>query len=210
MIDILRGSETGKIVRFNHHRLPVFGAGAERAKTVWRSLIRQMVATGLLRLDIAGYGGLATTETGRALLRGEGAFHYREDTAAARPAAAAATPREKPGAQHGTEPSEPPPLDDEQAALLAALKALRLQLAKEREVPAFVVFHDRCPDRHGPAPPAHGGGVRRGQRRRRSQAGAVRCALPRGHRGGDVGQGLSGGFISFASDSYLFPQAPDA
>ena len=141
VIDILRGAETGKIVRFNHHRLPVFGAGAERAKTVWRSLIRQMVATGLLRLDIAGYGGLATTETGRALLRGEGAFHYREDTAAARPAAAA--PRAKSGAQHGTEPSEPPPLDDEQAALLAALKALRLQLAKERGVPAFVVFRDR-------------------------------------------------------------------
>ncbi len=135
VIDILRGAETGKIVRFNHHRLPLFGAGAERAKTVWRSLIRQMVATGLLRLDIAGYGGLATTETGRALLRGEGAFHYREDTAAARPAA---VPKEKPGTQ-----PEPPPLDDDQAALLAALKALRLQLAKERGVPAFVVFRDR-------------------------------------------------------------------
>ena len=140
VIDVLRGSETEKVVRFNHHRLPVFGAGAERAKNVWRSLIRQMVATGLLRLDIAGYGGLATTETGRALLRGDGAFHYREDTTAARPAA---PPKATPDAQPGTEPPDPPPLDDEQAALLAALKALRLQLAKERGVPAFVVFHDR-------------------------------------------------------------------
>ena len=69
VIDILRGSETEKIVRFGHHRLPVFGVGAGRGKNDWRALIRQMVATGFLRLDIAGYGGLAITDKGLDLLR---------------------------------------------------------------------------------------------------------------------------------------------
>ena len=41
-----------------------------------------MAATGLLRLDIAGYGGLTVTDGGRDLLRGEGAFHYRPDSVA--------------------------------------------------------------------------------------------------------------------------------
>ena len=48
--------------------------GSDRGKNEWRSLVRQMVATGYLRLDIAGYGGLGITDKGRALLRGEAEF----------------------------------------------------------------------------------------------------------------------------------------
>ena len=134
VIDILRGSETEKIVRFDHHRIPVFGAGAGRGKNDWRSLIRQMVAMGFLRLDIAGYGGLAITDKGFDLLRGNGSFHYRADTVGAHPSA---TQAETPG----KEPADA--LTGEQASLLATLKALRLELARERGVPAYVVFHDR-------------------------------------------------------------------
>ena len=134
LIDILRGSETEKIVRFNHHRLPVFGVGADLGKNEWRSLIRQMVATGFLRLDIAGYGGLAITGEGFDLLRGNGTFHYRANAVVARPSAAQ-------GETPGKEAEDA--LTDEQASLLASLKALRLELARARGVPAYVVFHDR-------------------------------------------------------------------
>ena len=132
VIDILRGTETEKILRLGHQRLPTFGVGAERSKNEWRSLIRQMVATGFLRLDIAGYGGIGITTKGRALLRGEGSFRYREDTVIS-----AATPRKTRQA-----PLEGV-LGDTETALLAVLKELRLQLAKERGVPAYIVFPDR-------------------------------------------------------------------
>ena len=56
LIDILCGPQTEKVARFGHRRLPAFGSGADRGKNEWRSIIRQMVATGFLRLDIAGYG----------------------------------------------------------------------------------------------------------------------------------------------------------
>ena len=135
VIDILRGAQTEKIGRFGHHRLPTFGVGADRGKNEWRSLVRQMVATGL---DIAGYGGLGITDRGRALLRGEGAFLYREDTVIVRRPAAAREPH--PG--RGEDWAEQPMVDGE-AALLAVLKALRLGLARERGVPAYVVFPDR-------------------------------------------------------------------
>ena len=134
VIDILRGTQTEKITRTGHHRLPTFGIGAARGKNEWRSLIRQMVATGFLRLDIAGYGGLAITGKGRALLRGEGVFLYREETIVARPSAAPRETRKK-VSEH--------PLNDCQAALLDVLKALRLELARERGVPAYIVFPDR-------------------------------------------------------------------
>ena len=134
VIDTLRGSETEKIVRFGHNRLPVFGAGKARGKNDWRALIRQMVATGFLRLDIAGYGGLAITDEGFGLLRGDGTFHYRADTVVEHPSP---SPGETRG--HAAEAA----LTGDQAALLAVLKALRLELARERGVPAYVVFHDR-------------------------------------------------------------------
>ena len=138
VIDILRGAQTEKIGRFGHHRLPTFGVGADRGKNEWRSLVRQMVATGYLRLDIAGYGGLGITDRGRSLLRGEGAFRYREDTVIVRRKA----PKRKPRPARGDDWAEQPMVDGE-AALLAVLKALRLDLARERGVPAYVVFPDR-------------------------------------------------------------------
>ena len=136
VIDILRGSETEKVARMGHHRLPTFGVGADRGKNEWRSLIRQMVATGFLRLDIGGYGGIGTTDKGLALLRGEGAFMYRKDTVIAHTPGKAREPRagRRDRAEH---------LGEDETALLAVLKALRLEIARERSVPAYVVFTDR-------------------------------------------------------------------
>ena len=75
------------------------------------------------------------TDKGRELLRGNGVFLYREDAVIARgparePRAARVAPSER-------------PLDAGEATLLAALKALRLELARERGVPAYIVFPDR-------------------------------------------------------------------
>ena len=134
IIDVLRGAETEKIVRAGHDRVPTFGTGADIKKADWRSLIRQLVASGFLRLDVGGYGGLALTDKGQALLRGEEAFHYRPD--AMSPASAAAGRKAK-GAELAAE------LSAADTALLVRLKELRLRLAKERGVPAYVVFADK-------------------------------------------------------------------
>ncbi len=127
IVDILRGTATEKVAERRHDTLVVFGRGAERKKEEWRAMIRQLVAGNYLQLDIAGHGGIALAAKGRALLSGDGVFLYRPvvHTKASRREAAAAT------------------LDDAQAMLLEALKALRLRLAKERRVPAYVIFSDR-------------------------------------------------------------------
>ena len=134
IVDILRGTRTEKIARSGHDRLPTFGVGAARGKAEWQSIIRQMAATGILRLDVAGYGGLAITGKGRALLRGEGVFRYREDTVARTPAA---------GPRPRAARADDQPLTGDETALLGVLKELRLRLARERGVPAYVVFSDR-------------------------------------------------------------------
>ena len=138
VIDVLRGAATEKIERAGHDRLPTFGIGGDRGKNEWRSLIRQMVATGFLRLDIGGYGGISMTGKGRGLLQGEETFLYRPDTVNPRSDA----PAREAGGRRRKEP-DGVPLSASEAALLDVLKALRLQIARERGVPAYIVFSDR-------------------------------------------------------------------
>ena len=91
-----------------------------------------MIASGYLHIDVSGYGGLQLTENGINLLREGGAFHFRRETL--RPKSL----RSKAQAKAALED-----LTDGDEALLAALKRLRLQFAKERDVPAYAIFRDR-------------------------------------------------------------------
>ncbi len=131
LIDILRGSETKKIKERGHDQLPTFGVGVDRSKDYWQSFIRQAVAGGCLSIDIAGYGSLKLTERGQAVLKGDEAFMIRE------PAPAKAG-RTKARRDRGAPSDLPPDLAD----LFTGLKKLRQELAKERNVPAYVVFSD--------------------------------------------------------------------
>jgi ATP-dependent DNA helicase RecQ len=131
IIDILQGTETDKIIAAGHNKGPGFGVGAARKKDEWQSLIRQLVASGYISLDISRYGGLSILDKGRALLRGEDSFRYRP-AAARRTAGRKAARTEDAGA-----------VTSQESSLLAALKKLRLALAKERQVPAYLIFSDR-------------------------------------------------------------------
>jgi len=130
IVDVLRGINTEKAVSSGHCNLPVFGSGAARKKEEWQILIRQLVASGFLDHDAAGFGGLSIAQSGDALLRGKGEFRYRAASAQRR------SKRETRAVAAGA-------LSGEQSSLLASLKELRLRLAKQRRVPAYVIFSDR-------------------------------------------------------------------
>ena len=128
IVDILRGQGTQKIVDKSHDRLASFGNGKARRKEEWLSLIRQLVAGGFLTLDIVGHGGLSIAEKGDQLALGTIGFQYRMERPTAR----------RKGRITPSENGE-----DADPQLLDALKSLRLRLAKERQVPAYVIFSDR-------------------------------------------------------------------
>ena len=132
VIDVLRGADTEKIRSLGHHHLGAHGLGSGEDKDTWRSILRQLVAAGYLRLDITGYGGLSLTKDGKALLEDGGAFRFRRDISRRR----RATPRAAPA------PAEAE-LSGAEEDLLAALKEMRLDLARDRGVPAYVIFSNR-------------------------------------------------------------------
>ena len=59
LVDVVLGRTTDKIQRFGHALLPTFGVGTEHDETTWRSVVRQLVARGLLEVDPRGPRGSA-------------------------------------------------------------------------------------------------------------------------------------------------------
>ncbi|PKU24570.1 DNA helicase RecQ [Telmatospirillum siberiense] len=129
LIDVLMGAETERMTSLGHDKLSTFGIGREFGKEEWRSIFRQLVAAGLLRVDVAGHGGLALTESCRAVLRGEKTISLRRDAVAKKTAS-----RGRRGAETLAAPGD--------EALFQALRTLRLELAREQGVPPYVIFHD--------------------------------------------------------------------
>ncbi len=127
VIDVLLGHDTDKIRRFGHDRLTTYGIGTELSGPQWRSLVRQLVVRGLLRVDTEGFNALQLSESSRPLLRGEMELQLREDQARSKT---------------GRERREKLPLDPADVPLWQALRECRKQLAEEQGVPPYVIFHD--------------------------------------------------------------------
>ncbi|MDG2480505.1 MAG: DNA helicase RecQ [Alphaproteobacteria bacterium] len=131
IVDVLTAKATDKVAQFGHGDLPAYGQGVDTKPAVWRSILRQLVASHILEVDVAGYGGLRTTPRGNAIQRGEETIELREESLKS-------TARTK--SKRGSAAQKAVAQGD--LGLLQALKDLRLSLARERGVPPYVVFHD--------------------------------------------------------------------
>jgi ATP-dependent DNA helicase RecQ len=129
IIDVLVGSGAQKITERGHDRLRAHGAGAAMGREYWQSFIRQAVAGNHLVINLERYGALQIAPRGRAVIAGEESFALRRT----QPGKPARTPRQRSGSRT---------VPEGDASLLATLKKLRLEFARARNVPAYVVFPD--------------------------------------------------------------------
>ncbi|MEO7116200.1 MAG: DNA helicase RecQ [Caldimonas sp.] len=141
LIDVLRGKSTEKVAQYNHERLSTFGVGAAVSETQWRAVLRQLIALGHLRSE-SEYSTLALTESSREVLKGEVTLLLREASAPAGRGKSGRTRGAKSGKSGGAGKPPPRPLDADALERFTALKAWRAGVAKEHNLPAYVVFHD--------------------------------------------------------------------
>lgn len=80
IIEILLGQHTERIDSFGHDKLSTFGIGKEYSEEVWHSVIRQLLASGFLAVDIEGYSTLALTRRSVVLLKGEEVFRLKQSS----------------------------------------------------------------------------------------------------------------------------------
>ena len=137
LIDVLRGKATEKVAQFGHERLSTFGIGADVSEAQWRVVLRQLIALGHVRAE-GEYNTLELTPTARDVLRGEVQMLLRQSSDALKRGKAGRVvkaPRRK-------DKPPPLPLDDAGLARFNALKAWRAEVAREHNLPAYIVFHD--------------------------------------------------------------------
>ena len=136
LIDVLRGKETEKVSQYNHQNLSTYGIGADLSEAQWRAVVRQLLALGHLYAE-GDFHTLALTESSRAVMRGEVPMLLRKlsETKQKRKSRGERAAR-------GKDKAPPVPLDQLGSERFNALKAWRAAVAKEHNLPAFVVFHD--------------------------------------------------------------------
>ncbi len=134
IIDVLMGKDTDRIQKFGHRALTTFGIGTEFTPKVWQSLIRQLVARGLIHVDMDAHGALKITPQGGEFLKSKDKIQLRKETFSRTSGTSSSVKKSDPTLDLDNE-------DDK--ALFADLKALRLEIAKEQNVPPYVVFHDK-------------------------------------------------------------------
>ncbi|MGN7204243.1 DNA helicase RecQ [Pedobacter sp. SAFR-022] len=129
ILNIIMGTETAQTIAYEHRKLPEFGLGKIEGENLWKSLVRQAILNNFLVKDIDNYGLLSLSKTGQDFIDNPYALKFIL-----------------------REPIESDNSDDEDDAkqgagvldtqLLQLLKDLRKKIAKQKNVPPFVVFQD--------------------------------------------------------------------
>lgn len=129
LLNVFLGLETAQTIAYEHSKVPEFGIGKEEGILLWKSVIRQAVLNNFLFKDIDNYGLLKLTKQGKDFIINPYSLKFVLN-----------------------EPIETGTDDDDDDVkqgsgaldthLLQLLKDLRKKIAKQKNVPPFVVFQD--------------------------------------------------------------------
>ncbi|KQC00778.1 DNA helicase RecQ [Pedobacter sp. Hv1] len=129
LLNIFMGSETAQTIAYEQNKLPEFGYGKEDGEILWKSLMRQAVLNNFVAKDIDNYGLLKLTRLGNDFIENPYGLKFILNELIE-----SAADDDEDDVKHGTGA-----LDTQ---LLQLLKDLRKKIAKQKNVPPFVVFQD--------------------------------------------------------------------
>lgn len=132
IIEVIRGSKNAKVMERNHHLLSVYGIGKEKSKEHWSTLLRQLLNLNYITIKNWEYRSLALTNKTQEILTGGVKLDLRkqEENLLSK------TKKEKKG--NKSSESVHGKLD-----LFDSLKELRNKIAKEKNIPSYIVFNDK-------------------------------------------------------------------
>ncbi len=133
IVDIVRGKSTEKVSQYGHAKLSTFGIGANFSEVQLRGVLRQLIAMGTLNVQGQVFNTLQLTEGSRAVLRGEISVLLRESVSQKAEKRSRKSQAPSPAAAN---------LNQEALVRYINLKAWRSEVAKEHNLPAYVIFHD--------------------------------------------------------------------
>ena len=129
IIDFVKGRATDDITSHKHDKLEEFGNGEDEPDNVWNPVIRQAILAGYLRKDVESYGLLKLTASGRRFMKSPGEFMIVLDRDFSDSYSDSSD-----GHEGGTSALDP--------QLFAMLKGLRSDMARQKNLPSYVIFQD--------------------------------------------------------------------
>ncbi len=136
LMDILRGKATEKVLQHSHDQLSTFGIGADLSEVQWRGVLRQLIAKGMVRVDPDAFNTLQLLPDARQVLKGEVSVMLREQAAGGK------ADKRKKSTKTSVKGMAEAALNAGALERLTRLKAWRAEVAREHNLPAFVIFHD--------------------------------------------------------------------
>ena len=139
LMDILRGKTTEKVLQHNHDKLSTFGIGNDLGETQWRAVMRQLIAKNMVYVDAEAYSTLQLLPDARQVLKGQASVILREQVSADK---SGSSSRSKKVTKTSVKGIAEAALNAGALERLAQLKVWRAEVAREHNLPAFVIFHD--------------------------------------------------------------------
>ncbi len=132
IVNLLTGRDDQTIKSYKHNNLDVFGEGADQDPKFWMAVIRQVLLAGLLTKDIDNYGLLKMTPKGKSFLKKPQSFKITKDH-----------DYDEVAEDESNEPSGGKGSGNAaDSELYSMLKDLCKKVAKQKNVPPFVVFQE--------------------------------------------------------------------
>ncbi len=127
---VLMGMNNAHVESYGHNGLPVYGKGKDHDAQYWHSLLRQCLIFGFLEKDIENFGVVKISDMGMDFIENPHSIKLTKDH------------------DYDEEVKEEQEQEEVQQAaghdetLFEMLKALRKKMAKEKELPPYVLFQD--------------------------------------------------------------------
>lgn len=130
VIDVLRGSKSAKVLERKHDELSVFGIGKDQPKEHWNTILRQLMNLNFVSIKDWEYRSICLNQKSLEILTGGQKLQLRkqEITFSKKDKKEVSKTRD---ASHGRHD------------LFSVLKDLRNRLAKEKNLPSYIVFNDK-------------------------------------------------------------------
>jgi len=131
--DILKGNATEAVLKWHHETLSTFGLMETETKVFIRFMIEQLVGQGFLRRE-GDYGTLSITGEGMSLLKGLVAPRLAKPV----------TREKKKEIEKKRRSRRAEDWENVDEGLFDALRLLRAKIARDKSVPAYLVFSDKA------------------------------------------------------------------
>jgi len=128
IIDVLTGKPTEEVLAHKHDDLELFGAGDDHEPRYWNAVLRQAMLAGYIYKEVENYGLIKLTKEGRDFIKKPVTFLISEDN-----------DFESDFADNDSNGGTSA-LDQE---LFEMLKSLRKQVARQKQIPPYVIFQDQ-------------------------------------------------------------------